>query len=154
MDIIDLNDLISGIVYSIQDNASGPAALNRTAVRLDTRLGKVPHVFAQTADLRQALACILNAMLPAARPAPITIRTLTDKESALVEISGISLDNEALKKSFGQPFSMKDLSHSDLELVMARLVVSRHGGSIEIQNGAESAKLLIRLPGIETQAKC
>ena len=151
MDVININDVISSIAGLIQDEASERSELNQTGVLLNTQLGKVPHVFAQTADLRQALTTILNAMLPDGT-APITVRTLTDKQSALVEISGIGVDNEALKKSFGLPFSMKDLSNADLDLVMARLIISRHGGSIEIQSQAQSATLLIRLPGIDRLA--
>jgi light-regulated signal transduction histidine kinase (bacteriophytochrome) len=148
MDVININDVISSIACLIQDNASGHSGSKQAPVCLNTQFGEVPHVFAQATDLKQALTAIVNAMLPAARTAPITVRTLTDKQSALVEISGIGVDNEAINKSFGLPFSMKDLSNADLDLVMARLVISRHGGSIEIQNQAQSTTLLIRLPGI------
>jgi nitrogen-specific signal transduction histidine kinase len=151
MNITDINQALSSAVCSVRAKARERSSASRADVRIDADLGKVPLIFAHEAELRRALANIIRPMQALADDGAMLVRTRTEKDSVVVEMfaSCLATNSESWQESFFSPFPPNDLSRDDFGVFMARLVIARHGGSVEIQNQARYAVVLIRLPAID-----
>jgi two-component system, NtrC family, sensor kinase len=120
-------------------------------ITLETRLGKVPAVWADFGQLRQVLLnVILNASeaMPGGGSLEVCTRFLPDRPAVEIEVrdTGSGIAPEHLTKIFDPFFTTKEKG-TGLGLSVVYGVVERHGGKVEIQSElGKGTVMIIRLP--------
>ena len=113
--------------------------------------GDVPQVEAYPGELNQVWTNLVdNAVDAMDGTGTLRISTRYDGEGVVVEIgdTGPGMPDEVAARAFEAFFTTKDVGHgTGLGLDIARrVVVERHGGTIEIDTSAGGTVLRIRLP--------
>lgn len=149
---VDLNALIDSAIELLRDRAQ------RANVRIERDLERMPSLYADAEQLRKVLANLIGNALDAHAQRP--------REGAFVRISagqnlagdelwirvrdnGPGLGPKARQQAF-QPFFTDKPGGTGLGLALARKVLARHGGSIELAPArdayAEGAEFVLSFP--------
>jgi CheY-like chemotaxis protein len=120
------------------------------AVEIVTELADVPAVNGLDSELREVLMnVIFNAMDAMPQGGTVTVRTTHAKGKVMLSVSdtGVGISAEARSKLFTPFFSTKGDRGSGLGLSIALNIITQHGGSIDVDSGADSGTTVrIKLP--------
>ena len=126
----------------------GPTLGDRVA--LVQRFGDLPEIECSPGALNQVwMALLLNAAQAIPDRGRIEVRSYTSGEDVVVEVedSGTGMAPEVRARAFDPFFTTRPSEGSGLGLTVARTVVERHGGQIELEAGASGGTLArVRLP--------
>jgi signal transduction histidine kinase len=152
-EMVNLNQLLEGALEMVE---SRRVELNETkgiTIEIDATLDAVAPVAGDAAELREALLNILfNAM--DAMPDGGTIKATSERKNGSVAISisdtGMGIPEDIKGKLFDPFFTTKAAKGSGLGLSVTYGIVSRHGGSIEVDSAlGKGATFTIKLPVAE-----
>jgi CheY-like chemotaxis protein len=119
-------------------------------IRMQTELQPNVPVFADEAELREAFTnLVFNAVDALPRGGMITLRTSTQAEQAILEISdtGTGMTDEVRQRCFEPFFSTKGDAGTGLGLASVYGIIQRHGGEIRIHSKlGQGTTFTIRLP--------
>ncbi|NUO89487.1 MAG: ATP-binding protein, partial [Dermatophilaceae bacterium] len=112
---------------------------------------EVPLVDGMPGELNQVWTNLVdNAVDAMDGNGTLTVRTRRDGDAVLVEVTdtGAGMSAEAQQRAFEPFFTTKEVGHgTGLGLDVAhRIVVDRHGGSIEIESQPGDTRFRVRLP--------
>ena len=119
-------------------------------VRREKELGKdIPHALGDTEQILQAFSnIILNALQAMGEEGRLKVGTAQKQESIEIEFSdtGPGIKKEYLEKIFDPLFTTK-VRGIGLGLAVAKSIVERHNGSIEVKSEeGKGATFIVRLP--------
>jgi CheY-like chemotaxis protein len=119
-------------------------------IRMQTELQPKVPVFADESELREAFSSLVfNAVDALPQGGTITLRTRTQAEQAILEISdtGTGMTDEVRQHCFEPFFSTKGEAGAGLGLASAYGIIKRHGGEIGIHSKpGQGSTFTIRLP--------
>jgi signal transduction histidine kinase len=148
--MLNIAELIDSAIELLRDRAE------RQGVRIERDLEPLPSVLADGEQLRKVLANLIGNALEAHQQQTLTTnpvvaisagRNLAGDELWIrVRDNGPGLDAAARSRAF-QPFYTSKPGGTGLGLALARKVLARHGGSIElVANKGQGAEFLLVLP--------
>lgn len=147
---VNLSAIIEQTISLTEPKWKGGAQVNGTTIRMQTELQPKVPVFADEAELREAFSnLVFNAVDALPQGGAITIRTSTQAEHAILEISdtGTGMTEEVRQRCFEPFFSTKGEAGTGLGLASVYGIVQRHGGEIRIHSKpGEGSTFRIRLP--------
>jgi PAS domain S-box-containing protein len=132
----DLNELVRNAVETLKYNA------NEKNIAMDIELGSIPLMSLDKDRITQVVMNLITNAVKFTDPGGrITIKTIGDKDKAIVEVSdsGIGMKEEDMKRLF-TPFFQVDSSRSrnhegtGLGLAICKGVVINHGGEINVRS--------------------
>jgi signal transduction histidine kinase len=148
---LDVRELIDSAIDLLRDRAE------RQHVRIERDIERLPSLYADGEQLRKVLANLIGNALDAHAEQPRSDAWLKiaagqnlagDELWIRVSDNGPGLDAMQRSRAF-RPFYTSKQGGTGLGLALARKVVSRHGGSIELTPGkgkGQGAEFLICLP--------
>jgi signal transduction histidine kinase len=146
---VDVSALIESAVELLRDRAE------RQAVQIERDIERVPSAYADGEQLRKVLANLIGNALDAHAERPTTdawIRIAAGRNLAGDELwirvrdNGPGLNDVQRQQAF-QPFRTTKPGGTGLGLALARKVLARHGGSVElVQAKQPGAEFLLVLP--------
>ena len=147
---IDMNAVVCDVVQANADAKTEPGTAPAVTLDLAERL---PNVRGDAAQLRRALANLLNNALTHSGPGvEITIATRERDEFVVITLSdtGAGMD-AALQRRIFERFFRTDDAHTTpgfgLGLPMARAIVEAHGGSIDVASAPGAGTIFtVQLP--------
>jgi len=120
-------------------------------------LQEVPQVNGNEAELREVLTnLIFNAVDATPESGTITIRTYSDDEYVVLEVSdtGVGMPQDVQQRCFEPFFSTKGEDGTGLGLAMVYGIVQRHEGNIAIKSEVgKGTSFIIRLPRLTEQQR-
>lgn len=126
----------------------GPTLGDRVA--LERRFGDLPEIECSPGALNQVwMALLINAAQAIPEAGRIEVRSRLEGEDVVVEVedSGAGMAEEVRARAFDPFFTTRPAEGSGLGLTVARSVVERHGGAIELERAAAGGTLArVRLP--------
>jgi signal transduction histidine kinase len=148
--LLNVAELIESAIDLLRDRAE------RQGVRIERDIEPMPNVLADGEQLRKVLANLIGNALEAHQQHALTIspivaisagRNLAGNELWIrVRDNGPGLDAAARTRAF-QPFYTSKPGGTGLGLALARKVLARHGGSIElVDSKGPGAEFLLVLP--------
>jgi PAS domain S-box-containing protein len=148
--VLNLNALVEQSVSLTEPKWKGEAQAKGVTIRIQTELQPKVSVFADEAELREVLTnLVFNAVDAMPQGGVITIRTSTQAECAILEISdtGTGMTDEVRGRCFEPFFSTKGDAGTGLGLASVYGIVQRHGGEIRIHSQlGKGSTFTIRLP--------
>jgi GAF domain-containing protein/CheY-like chemotaxis protein len=150
---VDLNAVVRDALEITQSRWREEALRRGVVIRVDARLGPVPPVAGDPAELREALTnLILNAV--DAMPQGGTLRlTTTPAEGAAVEVAvsdtGVGIPAAIRDRIFDPFFTTKGPQGTGLGLSMTYGIVVRHGGHISVESEeGQGSTFRLRFPAL------
>ena len=129
-ELVEVDDIIADVVNM---GVGGSKRSNGTTVTVETL--DVPRVYASATALRTAIMnIVINARQALIDGGEVTIRTDTDGDNVIIQVqdNGVGISPELMGR-IGEPFfTTKGENGSGLGLSVARKVIGRHNGSLEI----------------------
>ncbi len=148
---LDLNALINQTVLLTQPKWRDQAIVSGYRVELDERLAPVPVVHGVEAELREAFTnLIFNAVDALPTGGVITVSSSGEDGCALVRVSdtGMGMTAETRQRCFEPFYTTKGLRGTGLGLAMVHGIITRHGGTIEVESELNcGTTFVIRLLG-------
>jgi len=148
--LVDLSAIIEQTVSLTEPKWKSGAQVNGITIRIQTELQPKVPVFADEAELREAFSnLVFNAVDALPQGGTITIRTSTQAEHAILEISdtGTGMTDEVRQHCFEPFFSTKGGAGTGLGLASVYGIIQRHGGEIRIHSKpGQGSTFSIRLP--------
>jgi signal transduction histidine kinase len=145
VELVEVNDIVADVVSM---GIGGHKQSNGTAVSIEAL--DVPPVFASGAALRTAvLNIVINARQALTDGGQVTIRTDTDGNNVIIQVedSGVGIPAELMDRVTEAFFTTKGDDGSGLGLSVARKVISRHNGTLDISSEVGvGTTVTIRLP--------
>lgn len=145
VELVEVNDIVADVVSM---GIGGHKQSNGTAVSIEAL--DVPPVFASGAALRTAvLNIVINARQALTDGGQVTIRTDTDGNNVIIQVedSGVGIPAELMARVTEAFFTTKGDDGSGLGLSVARKVISRHNGTLDISSEVGvGTTVTIRLP--------
>lgn len=125
--------------------------LRSDRIEIKTTMGAAPEILARSEEIQQVMFNIIrNAMQAIAGEGLIEIRTWQegDRVSVRIQDTGRGIPHEHLKRVFDPFFTTKGPDEGEgLGLYIARQIVTRYGGRIEVENAAAGgARFVIQFP--------
>ena len=147
---VNLSAVIEQTISLTEPKWKGGAQVKGITIRMQTELQPKVPVFADEAELREAFTnLIFNAVDALPQGGTITLRTSTQAEQAILEISdtGTGMTDEVRQRCFEPFFSTKGDAGTGLGLASAYGIIQRHGGEIRIHSKpGQGSTFTIRLP--------
>lgn len=147
---LSLNALVEQSVSLTEPKWKGEAQERGVTIRIQTELQPKVSVFADEGELREVLTnLVFNAVDALPQGGTITIRTSTQAECAILEVSdtGTGMTDEVRGRCFEPFFSTKGEAGTGLGLASAYGIVQRHGGEIRIHSQlGKGSTVTVRLP--------
>jgi GAF domain-containing protein/CheY-like chemotaxis protein len=134
---LDINQVVRDALDITQSRWKEEPTSRGIALELRTRLGDVPAVLGDAAELREAMTnLILNAMDAMPEGGLLTLSTTLVDERIEVAVAdtGVGMPPEVRDKIFDPFFTTKGPQGTGLGLSMTYGIVSRHGGSIAVDS--------------------
>ena len=148
--VVDLNTVVKQTILLTEPKWKGEAQAKGITVRIQKELQPKVPVFADEAELREAITnLVFNAVDAMPQGGTITVRTSTQAESAILEISdtGNGMTDEVRQRCFEPFFSTKGEAGTGLGLASVYGIIQRHAGEIRIQSQLGiGSTFSIRLP--------
>jgi PAS domain S-box-containing protein len=147
---VNLSAIIEQTISLTEPKWKSEAQVNGITIRIQTELQPKVSVFADEAELREAFSnLVFNAVDALPQGGTITIRTSTQAEHAILEISdtGTGMTDEVRQRCFEPFFSTKGDAGTGLGLASVYGIIQRHGGKIRIHSKpGQGSTFSIRLP--------
>ena len=152
---VNLTRLVEDAIPLTQPRWKDQAQGKGITIQMETDLQKMPWIAGNEAELREMLTnLIFNAVDAMSEDGTITLRTVSDNQQVLLEISdtGSGMTEEVRQRCLEPFFSTKGAQGTGLGLSMVFGIIQRHDGAIEIESEpGQGTTFRIRLP-IQTQA--
>ena len=149
LEALDLNQVVKSALKMVETRRA-ENQVNGVKIDIDADLGGVYIVEGNPAQLRRVLVnVIFNAMDALPQGGSIAVKTAREDSWALLSISdtGIGMTEEVKKRIFDPFFTTKGSRGSGLGLSASHGIISKHGGSIEVDSTIEKGSTFyIRLP--------
>jgi len=148
---VDLGRCIDEVVALTQPRWKNQALGQGIAIRVDTRVAKVPLVTGDAPAIREMLAnLIFNAVDAMPEGGTITVRARAENHDVLLEVAdtGTGMTEDVRQRCLEPFFSTKGKHGTGLGLSLVHRTIERHGGTLTIASepGRGSA-FAVRLPG-------
>jgi PAS domain S-box-containing protein len=148
---VDLGRCIDEVVALTQPRWKNQALGQGIAIRVDTRVAKVPLVTGDAPAIREMLAnLIFNAVDAMPEGGTITVRARAENNDVLLEVAdtGTGMTDDVRQRCLEPFFSTKGKQGTGLGLSLVHRTIERHGGTLTIASepGRGSA-FAVRLPG-------
>ena len=143
---IRINELIEGILSVMEKQ------MRELNIKVETYLnGEIPEVIASPNQMRQVILNIIkNAMEAMPKGGTLTVRTVREKDSVLIQIedTGIGIPEEIRDKIFEAFFTTKQkVKGVGLGLSVCYGIIKGHGGEIKVDSEVgKGANFTISLP--------
>lgn len=148
---LDLNAVIRQAVALTEPRWRYAPSSTGTTIRVQTPLGAIPSVIGDGAQLREVFTnLIFNAVEALPRGGIIEIRTRHEEGWVIAQVvdTGVGMDEETRQRCLEPFFTTKGERGSGLGLSIAREILQRHQGSIEVASQVgQGTVFTIRLPG-------
>jgi signal transduction histidine kinase len=131
-----IEDLVNEVILLTQPRWKDQAMGGGVDIQVLTDLEEVPSVSGNEAELREMLTnLVFNAIESIRKSGAITISTRRVADSVVLEVrdTGVGMSEEVRKRCLEPFFSTKDVG-TGLGLGIVYGVVSRHGGTVEIES--------------------
>jgi len=149
LEALDLNKVVKSALQMVETRRA-ENQVNGVKIDIDADLGEVSIVEGNPAELRVVLVNIIfNAMDALPQGGRITIKTAREDSWVLLSISdtGTGMTEEVKKRIFDPFFTTKGSRGSGLGLSASHGIISKHGGSIEVDSTlGKGSTFYIRLP--------
>ena len=153
--VINLNAILEQSISLTEPKWRHEAQAKGVSIQIRTELQPKVSAFVDESELREVLTnLIFNAVDAMPQGGTITIRTSTDAEQAILEISdtGKGMTEEVRRHCFEPFFTTKGDAGTGLGLASAYGIIQRHRGEIQIRSEVgEGATFTIRLPACSGQ---
>jgi len=149
-EVVNLNQLVEGALEMVESRRLELKETGDVTIEIGTELNEVGAVAGDAAELREALVNIIfNAMDAMPEGGKVTVKS--EQENGLVVLSvsdtGMGIPEEIKGKLFDPFFTTRAPAGSGLGLSVTYGIVTRHGGSIEVESTqGKGATFYIRLP--------
>ena len=147
---VNPNQLVEQAIEVTQLEWQKQALASGITINIEKDLQKVPPVNGNDTELQEVLTnLIFNAVDAMPEGGTITIRTHSDDENVILEVSdtGVGMTDEVQQRCFEPFFSTKDERGAGLGLSMVHGIIRRHEGTIEVESEeGKGTTFIIRLP--------
>jgi GAF domain-containing protein/ActR/RegA family two-component response regulator len=147
---VDPNQIVRDAVEMTQARWRDDAHSQGLDIRMSLDLAPVPPVDGHPNELRQVLTnLIFNAVDALPRGGTITLTTRRGADNVLVRVadSGVGMSEEVQRRVFEPFFTTKGPKGTGLGLALVYGVVSRHGGSVDVESReGGGSTFTVRLP--------
>jgi PAS domain S-box-containing protein len=156
---VDLNEVIDEVVEVTRSRWKDAAQARGVRYEMVVEHGEIPTIAGEAAELREALTNIVfNALdaMPSGGTVSLTTRRSGDSVFCAVRDTGIGMPDAARRRVFDPFFTTKGERGTGLGLSVVYGIVTRHGGSIEVESRLGrgttfTIRLPIRVPVSETE---
>lgn len=142
--------LVEQAIELTQPRWKDEAQARGITIDIVTDLQEVPPVSGNSLELQDALRnLIFNAVDAIEEDGTITIRTKSDDEHIILEVSdtGVGMPDEVQQRCFEPFFTTKDERGAGLGLSMVYGIIRRHDGTIEVESEeGKGTTFIIRFP--------
>jgi len=149
LETLDLNQVVKSALKMVETRRA-ENQVNGVKIDIDADLGEVYIVEGNPAELRGVLVNIIfNAMDALPQGGRIAVKTAREDSWVLLSISdtGTGMTEEVEKRIFDPFFTTKGSRGSGLGLSASHGIISKHGGSIEVDSTlGKGSTFYIRLP--------
>ena len=153
--VVNLRAVVEQIVSLTKPKWEGESQAKGVTIEFRTELEPKVPVFADEAELREALTnLVFNAVDAMPGGGVITMRAIARAGQAVLEISdtGKGMTEEVRRRCFEPFFSTKGDAGTGLGLASVYGIIHRHGGEIEAQSQlGQGSTFTIRLPAFSGQ---
>lgn len=132
---VEINDLLEEVVLLTRPKWHDQALENGREIRIELELQRVPPVYGNGTELREAITnLIFNAVDAIPDGGSITLRTEPVNDSVKIEVAdtGVGMSEEVRQRCLEPFFSTKGEQGTGLGLPMVFGIIRRHDGSLEI----------------------
>jgi CheY-like chemotaxis protein len=148
---VHLNELVTSTVTFTRAKWFYEPMKRGIEIKVETQLDPdLPPVMGNPTELRQVLVnLIFNAVEAMPKGGTLTIRTWREGNNACIAVqdTGIGMSNEVKKRIFDPFFTTKGEQGTGLGLSICYGIVTRHGGTIEVDSAVgKGTTFTIRLP--------
>jgi PAS domain S-box-containing protein len=155
-DAVDLARCVDEVVALTRPRWKNQALGQGIAIRVDTRVPKMPLIPGDPAEIREMLAnLIFNAVDAMPQGGTITVRARAETNEVVLEISdtGTGMAEEVRRRCLEPFFSTKGQHGSGLGLSLVHATVERHGGTLAIESEqGRGSTFIVKLPRRGTMA--
>jgi len=149
--IVDINEIIVEVKEMSKPRWKDQAQEVGINIELISILEKdLPHIMGSPSELREVLTnMIFNSIdaMPEGGKITIETRAINEEVQILVTDTGIGISKEVKKKIFDPFFTTKGAISDGLGLSIAYSIITRHGGTIEVETKeGKGAAFIINLP--------
>jgi GAF domain-containing protein/CheY-like chemotaxis protein len=134
---LDINQVVGGALEITRSRWNEEPTSRGIPIAVRTDLGEVPAVLGDAAELREAMTnLILNALDAMPEGGTLTLATALVDERVEITVAdtGVGMTAEVREKVFDPFFTTKGPQGTGLGLSMTYGIISRHGGSIDVQS--------------------
>ena len=148
---VDLNAVVKEVVSLLEPMWKDRRQAEGRPVDCTLHLGSVPAFHGRSMEVREILThLIVNAVDAMTEGGTLTIRTLVEGSTVLIEVTdtGVGMDAETCLHCFETFFSTKGKDHSGMGLTIVRGCARRWGGNVDIKKTGpgKGTTLVVRLP--------
>ena len=149
-EVLDLNEVVRDALQMVEPRRLERQAVDRIAIDISAEMGKAIPIEGDSAELREVLTNIVfNAMDAMPQGGKITIKSKLENNRVVLSITdtGMGIPEEIKGRLFDPFFTTKSPEGLGMGLSVAYGIVSRHGGSINVDSSAgKGATFYIKLP--------
>ena len=159
-EVLNLNQLVEAALQMVESRRAELKETGGITIEISAELSKVAPVAGDAAELREALVNIIfNAMDAMPEGGKITIKSAQENSWVVLSVSdtGVGIPEVVKGRIFEPFFTTRAQVGSGLGLSVTYGIVTRHGGSIEVESTrGEGSTFHIRLPvagGVKERAR-
>jgi PAS domain S-box-containing protein len=150
---LDLKAIVDEVIEITRGKWKNEAERRGVKVEVAVEAADAPVIMGSRSEIREAMTnLIFNAVDALPRGGTIVVRCRADLDHALIEVAdtGTGMSDEVKNRIFEPFFTTKGLSGTGLGLSMVYGIVSRHGGTIEVETALEAGTTVrMRFPAVE-----
>ena len=147
---VDLDRVVTDAVRLTQPRWEAEQQARGVTVEVETRLGRVPEVLGDAAELREALTNLLfNAVDAMPDGGRIVVETSTEGREVVLAVrdTGVGMSEAVRSRCFEPFFTTKGARGTGLGLSMVYGVVQRHDGHVDVASApARGTTFTLRFP--------
>ncbi len=149
-EVLDLNEVVRDALQMVEPRRLERQAIDRIAINISAEMGKAIPIEGDSAELREVLTNIVfNAMDAMPQGGKITVKSKLENNRVVLSITdtGMGIPEEIKGRLFDPFFTTKSPEGLGMGLSVAYGIISRHGGSINVDSSAgKGATFCIKLP--------
>jgi PAS domain S-box-containing protein len=147
---VDLNKLVEGALEMVESRRVELKETEGVVIDVKAKLGKLPPVSGDTAELREALVNIIfNAMDAMPEGGSVAIRSGQEDDWVVLSVkdTGVGIPEDVKGRIFDPFFTTRAPRGSGLGLSVTYGIITRHGGLIDVESEeGKGSTFHIRLP--------
>jgi len=148
--VVDLGEVVRDSVEITRGRWSDDSDRRNVSTRLGVKVDGTPRVLGNGSELREVFTnLILNAVdaMPQGGKLELTCQRIDDRVVATVSDGGVGMTEEIRRHVFDPFFTTKGHSGMGLGMSVVYGIVTRHGGSIEVETTlGEGTTFVVELP--------